>query len=376
MKGVPAIGEEELRALRTRVQLLARPPRTVLSPAEIARRVCGVQAQDLPSAELALRARSDDLTASLVREARVTERAMIRTWAMRGTLHLIATEDAGWLLPLVAPRFLPRSRRRLAQLGVEGGDPARAVRLIGQMLADEGPLTRAEIAVRLARSGIRAEGQAAFHLILLTALEGLVCMGPDREGKPTFVLLRDWIGPPDAMEADRALAELARRYLSAYGPATPEDMAAWSGLGVTEARKAWRLVADEVREIDAGGRRMWTTQSQELRPKPRGVVRLLPAYDNYMLGHLNRDFAVDPRNAREVHPGGGVIRPVVLADGRAIANWRTKRRGARLTVTVEPFYPVDPRIEKKVEAEARDVGRFLNTDVELAIVRGTSDPEG
>ena len=133
------ISEKGLRALRARAQLLDRAPRTVLSPAEIARRVCGVQAQDLPSAELALRARSDDLTAAQVREARITERAMIRTWAMRGTLHLIATEDAGWLLPLVAPGFLPRSWRRLAQHGVEDGDPARAVRLIGQMLADKPP---------------------------------------------------------------------------------------------------------------------------------------------------------------------------------------------------------------------------------------------
>lgn len=366
MSGVPMLGEEGLQALRMRAQLLDRPE-PAASPGEIVRRVCGVQAQELSAAELALRARSGGLTAIEVREARVTERSVVRTWAMRGTLHLIATEDVGWLLPLVAPRFLPRSRRRLAQLGVEGEDQARAVRLIEEMLADQGPLTRAEIADRLARRGIRTEGQAAFHLVLLAALEGLVCMGPDRGDEPAFVLLRDWIGPPSTPEEDSALAELARRYLSAYGPATPEDMAAWSGLGLTEVRRGWRLIADKLVEVDVGTRKAWVLRSLALLPRPRGIVRLLPGYDNYLLGHRSRDFAVDPRHAREVHPGGGLIRPVALANGRAIATWRARRRGARLAITLQPFDPLDPGVEEELEVEARDVGRFSNTDVELTI---------
>lgn len=129
MTDVPVLGEEDVRVLRTRAQLLDRDE-PALPPDEVVRRVCGVQAQEVSYAELALRARSEGLTAAAAREARVTGRSVIRTWAMRGTLHLISTEDAGWLLPLVTPRFLPRSCRRLAQLGVEGEDPARAIRLI------------------------------------------------------------------------------------------------------------------------------------------------------------------------------------------------------------------------------------------------------
>jgi Winged helix DNA-binding domain len=145
------------------------------------------------------------------------------------------------------------------------------------MLEEEGPLTRSEIAERLARRGIPIEGQAAYHLVALAALEGHACMGPDRGGEPTLVLLRDWLGPRSTLERDAALAELARRYLCAYVPAAPEDMAAWSGFGLTEVRKGWRLIAQELSEVEvAGGQKAWTLRSQNVRLGPAGFVGLLP----------------------------------------------------------------------------------------------------
>ncbi len=361
------LGEKELRTLRARAQLLDAP-RLEASPFEIVQRVCGVQAQDLRAADLALRARAASLTAAEVQTARGSERSVIRTWAMRGTLHLLASDDVGWLLSLIAPRFLPRSRRRLLQLGIEGSAQTEAVALIEKMLEVEGPLTRSEIAERLARRGIRTEGQAAYHLVALAALEGHVCMGPDRGGEPAFVLLRDWLGPPSTLERDAALAELARRYLCAYGPAAPEDMAAWSGLGLTEALKGWRLIAQELSEVDvAGGQKAWTLRSQDVRLRPTGFVRLLPGFDNYLLGHRSRDFAVDPLHAREVHPGGGMLRAVVLVDGRAVATWSSRRRGTNLIITVRPFDQLSPRVEEGLEAETRDIGRFLGVSAQLAL---------
>ncbi len=287
---------------------------------------------------------------------------------MRGTLHLLASDDVGWLLSLIAPRFLPRPRRRLLQLGVEGVAQTEAVALIGKMLEEEGPLTRSEIAERLARRGLPIEGQAAFHLVALAALEGHVCMGPDRGGEPAFVLLGDWLGPRSTLERDAALAELARRYLCAYGPATPEDMAAWSGLGLTEARKGWHLIAQKLSEVDvAGGQKVWMLRSQDVRLTPAGFVRLLPGFDNYLLGYRSRGFAVNPLHAREVHPGGGVLRAVVLVDGRAVATWSSRRSGINLIITVRAFDQLSPRVEEELEAETRDIGRFLGVSARLVL---------
>jgi hypothetical protein len=236
------------------------------------------------------------------------------------------------------------------------------------MLEEEGPLTRSEIAERLARRGIRTEGQAAFHLVALAALKGHVCMGPDRGGESAVVLVRDWLGPRSTLERDAALAELARRYLCAYEPAAPEDMAAWSGLGLTEARKGWHLIAQELSEVNmAGGQKAWTLRSQDIRLRPAGFVRLLPGFDNYLLGYRSRDFAVDPLHAREVHPGGGMLRAVVLVDGRAVATWSLRRGGTNLIITVRSFDKPSPRVEEGLEAETRDIGRFLGASAQLVL---------
>lgn len=331
-----------------------------------------MQAQVLPAAALALRARAVGLTAADVDAARLEDRSIVWTWGPRGTLHLLAPEDLGWLLPLVARRARPRALRRLARLGVGGDAPARACRLIGRMLGEEGPLTREEIAERLARRGIVAVGQAAFHLVRLAGLEGVACPGPDRDGRTAFVLVRDWVGALPAPAEEAALAELGRRYLAAYGPAAPADLAAWSGLGTADAGAAWRGISERLVEVDAGGRRLWTLRSRG-RPAPPGIVRLLPSFDVYLLGYESRELAVPPQHARRVNAGGGWLHPVVVSDGRAVGTWSSGRRGVRLTIAVRPFAALDPGIEAGIVGEARDVARFLGLDPDPAIVSVEED---
>ena len=361
-----ALTGDRLRALRAGAQLLHRPqPRLLVD--ELVQRLCGVQAQDFSAAELAVRARTTNLTASSVDRARTSERSVVWTWAMRGTLHLIAADDLGWLLPLVAPSSFPGSRRRLAQLGVGGDAPAKAVRMISKLLAGEGPLTRGEIAERLARHGIRTEGQAAVHLVRLAALEGVICMGPNRGRERSFVLLRDWIRPQRALAREEALTELARRYLAAYGPAELGDFATWSGLGLTDARIAWGRIARDLREIRIDGLTLWALRSQNVRQAPRAVVRLVPNFDPYLLGYRSRDFAVPRQYARKVHPGGGMLRPVVLADGQAVGTWHFERRASKICIMIQMFTKLDPKIKDALDPEAHDIGRFLGVSTELVI---------
>lgn len=356
---------ERLRALRAGAQLLHRP-RPGLLVGELVQWLCGVQAQDVSAAELAVRARTTGLTASSVDRARTSERSVVWTWAMRGTLHFVATEDLGWLLPLVAPAAYPDSHRRLGQLGVGGDAPAKTVRMIGELLAGEGPLTRAEIAERLARRAVRTEGQAAIHLLRLAALEGVICRGPDRGREPTYVHLHDWIRPQRTLEREEALTELARRYLTAYGPADPGDFATWSGLGLTAARMAWGQIAGHLREIRVDGSTLWALRSPNVRRAPRSVVRLIPSFDPYLLGYQTRDFAVPGCHARKVHPGGGMLRPVVLADGLAVGTWRVERSGSKVRIMIQPFATLDPKIKGALDPEVRDIGRFLDVSAELA----------
>src|SRR5207244_11621557 len=232
------------RRRRVAAQLLHRPRRR--SAVDVVRHLAGVQAQVRSAAGLALRARTEGLTAERVNRARVRDRSILLTWAMRGTLHLIAAEDHGWLVPLVIEPRVANARRRVKQEGVPGDQAVRAVRLIERMLQRDGPLTRAEIAERLRRHRIRTEGQAIAHLVWLAAAEGVMCYGPDRGSTRCFVLVRDWAGQDrtEPMEPAAALAELAVRYLRAHGPAEPADLASGSGVRLGDARRDCRGTGD------------------------------------------------------------------------------------------------------------------------------------
>jgi hypothetical protein len=297
--------------------------------ASLVRHLGGVQAQEPRAAALSIRARTQGLTVSDVDRALVEERSIVRIWAMRGTIHLVAAEDVGWLHDLLAPRRAASQHAALDKLGVAPEERPRAVRAIVHA-----PLTRAELNEHLQRAGISTEGQRAAHLPALAALEGHVCFGPRRGPKDTYVLLDDWIGPRATLPRERALAELARRYIGAYAPAEPEDFAAWSGLPLRDARAAW---------TEVGAVRVPV-------PDPP-LVRLLPAFDTYLLGYRDRSLAVPEEHARQVWPGGGIIRSTVVANGRAVGTWRL----ARGAVTVEPFAG-----EIDAAAEVADVVRFLN----------------
>ena len=364
--------EDQVRMLRARAQRLT-PQQGGKKPSvsQILQEVCGVQAQELPAAALAIRNRSSGLAASDVDSARLQERSVVRTWCMRGTLHLISVEDFGWLLPLLGPKLLAGSRRRLAQMGLDEAAVAKAVPIIGEVLASRGPLTRAEIARELSqRSGIQAEGQARIHLVYQAAMNGILCCGPERGNEPAYALVEDWVGPLHPLPRAQALKELCLRYLRAYGPAEPRDLAAWSGLSLSEARRGWEQVADLLKEVDLNRRQMWVLTEQtgwlDESPPPTPTVRLLPRYDAYLLGYANRDLAVAPEFAKRINRGGGIIHPALLVDGRAVGTWETKRRRDSLSVVIEPFEELDGSYLAGIRAEVSDLGRFLGVEAKLA----------
>ena len=334
-----------LRRRRCAAQLLAGAPRA--DPVDAMRHLLAVQAQDLRAARLALRARGAARHAEEVDAALTTERSLVSGWLMRGTLHLVAREDYAWLHALTASQGAAVNRRRLAQLG---GDAGAAGPVIARALADEGPLSRAELGERLAAAGIRVQGQILPHLLALAAARGAVVLGPVRGGKLCFAPAHDWVGKPRrAPDRDAALAELARRYLRGHGPATDRDLAAWSGLALRDARAGFAAIAPELEQV---GELVDLARRPEL--PLRVPPRLLGAFDPYLLGWRDRGFAVPAEHARRVHPGGGILCATALANGHAVGTW--SRRGGG--VAVEPFEPLSASVTAALDREARDIARF------------------
>ena len=352
------ISDRRLRLLRQTAQLLHRPRRS--SPADVVRTLAGVQAQDPFAAPLALRARTRGLSSHDVSHALARERSIVRTWAMRGTLHLLCAEDLHWIVRLTAEGSFAGARRRLAQLGVPVETQDRAVRAIQRVLAAEGPLTRAEIAERLRRRRIRTDGRAAVHVIRLAALDGIACYGPERGGQPSFVAVRDWIGPwNEDRDRDSALKELALRYVASHGPAGPDDFASWSGLRAGDVRRAWALIGPRIVEVPARGGSLWTLRSRA-RVVGTPASRLVPAFDPYLLGWRSRELSVPKRHERRVYPGGGLLRPTALADGLAVGTWTVTRREDPVRVALKPFARLTASVRAALDRDAEDVAGFLD----------------
>jgi len=334
-----------VRRRRTKAQLLVGSgPATV---DEIVSHLLAVQAQDLRSARLALRARCPGITAQDVDSALTVDRSLVVAWLGRGTLHLVHRDDYPWLLALTAPGRGAPNRRRLREEGVSEEDAELAVSVIEAALGEEGPLSRSELAERLAAHGIPTAGQATPHLLMLAALQGVSVLGPVKDGVHAFVLAEEWVStrPGSTSAADRpaVLRQLAERYLRGHAPAEPADLASWSGLGLRDARAAFESLVE---------------RDEDDAEPARSSVRLLPSYDPYLLGWKDRSFMVADAHKRDLHPGGGVLRATVVADGKAIGTWSHRRDGANLKVHVDAFASLSPEVESRIEREALDVARF------------------
>ena len=341
---------QAVQAERFAAQLLTGEP--ARGAVDVVGRLLAVQGQDPRGARLAIRARSAGLAAADVDRALTGERSLLITWLNRGTLHLVRAEDYWWLRPLTTPQLAAASARRLAQEGVPPADADRGVAAIEAAL-EHGPMTRAALRDRVASAGVRTEGQALVHVLLLASLRGRIVRGPMIGGEHGYVLVSDWLGtPPAPLDRDTALAELARRYLAGHGPAADRDLAKWAGVPLRDARRGLTAIGSELTERDddlislaagAGGR------NDPGFPPPR----LLGAFDPLLHGWVSREPVLG--NQPGIVTSNGVFRPFALVRGRAVAIWSMPRG----QVTLAPFVSLAADDEAALLADAADVLRFL-----------------
>jgi hypothetical protein len=335
-----------LIAARLTAQGLAGEP--LAGPVEVAERLLAVQAQDPRGARLAVRSRTEGLTAAAV-DAALGDRSLLVTWLNRGTLHLVRREDYPWLQALTPPPLLTSNATRLRQTGVSEAAAEKGVETIAEALANEGPLTRPQLRERLDAVGVPTAGQALVHLFFLSALRGQTVRGPMVGSEQAFVLVEDWLGPQPKVDREAALAELARRYLAGHGPADDRDLARWAGLPLRDARAGLEAIASELEQrpdglLDLAGR----PPAAEL-PRPR----LLGSFEPLLLGWVSREEVVGPHKLLVTN--NGIFRPFALVGGRAVATWRLSGR----KLEIEHLGEVAKKAAKALEADAQAVLAYL-----------------
>lgn len=344
--------------------------------AEVVRRLCGVQSQVASYAELCVRVRRESSKAGEVARA-LREGRLIKTWAMRGTLHLLAPEDAGIFLSLIAAG---KSWERPSWQKYFGVTPKQlnALREVVREALDGKALTRGElITAVIARRGYGHLGDALLSgwgtLLKPYAWQGDLCFGPSQGNRVTFTTPRSassrWAGVPDPDDA--APAAIAA-YLQAYGPATADSFAVWMGSGRIGKRRlrAWLdALGPRLAEVEVGGERAYVLAQdldELLSTKPTRALRLLPGFDQFVMGPGTGDgHVVPPRRRAAVSKQSGWIAPVVLAGGVVHATWAVSGERIQVGWFKEAGAVQRTALQAEVERLSEILGRELRLEVSL-----------
>ena len=335
------------------------------SAVETVRHFGAVQAQDYRGGlwAVGLRTRGADEAAI---ERAIAERSIVRTWPMRGTLHLVAAGDVRWMLPLLTPRVVSRTAGRHRQLGLDRSLFSVCRRLFEKALKGGEVRTRDEMYGLLRGAGIPPDGQRGIHILQQLAMDGVLCFGPRRGKQHTFVLLDEWIPPSRPRVRDEALAELALRYFTGHGPATIQDFAWWSGLSQADARKSLDFVASQLESDSAAGKDFWGPRTRRSPSAASTTALLLPPFDEFLVGYKDRDAAVDPAHLGHVP---SLLSPTIAVNGRILGTWT--RTFAKDRVIIVPRFFDRPTSAglRLVTAAARRYGVFLGREAELKQTR-------
>lgn len=345
-------------------------------------RTAGIQAQVMSAAELALCTRVEGLSPHDVRAALWQEHTLVRTWAMRGTLHLLPAKDLPLYVAAQDWQHTARWSNYFAEFDLTPAQQDAFLLAIPHVL-EQGAMTRQQLADAVAKQ----TGAARARDLILSeswgsplkpsAYRGELCFGPGQGQSATFVNPRVWIDNWQSIEPKLALQEIARRYLQTYGPATPEDFAFWWGYQKTFARKLFQSIAEELEEVDVEGWQAFALratlpliQSFESAEK----IHLLPLFDAYTIGAppRGREPLLAPAYKRQVFNLQGWAFAVVLVNGSIQGIWSYKIRRSQIVVKVNLFSPSTAAIRKGIEAEAERLSDFFKTKVLLEYESGTA----
>ena len=307
------------------------------APVDVARHLLALQAQDFGGAKWSIGLRTRNGTDADVEKA-IENREIVRSWPMRGTLHITAAEDLGWILGLTGERIVQSAAGRHRQLGLDDEAFALAARIATAQLETHGVMARTALLAAFDAAGLSTEGQRGAHILLYLCVTRLMVFGPVNGKQHSFVLLDDWVRTRRDLTGDEALAEFARRYFVSHGPASDRDFAWWSSLTLTQARRGIAAVADGLEALEIEGVKYWHRAG--LEPAAKGVVAL-PGFDEYVLGYQDRSAQLAPEWFERIVPGGnGMFLPTLVVNGEIVGTWKRTETVRALKISVAPFAPI------------------------------------
>ena len=335
---------------------------SVRSPADIVTWFGAVQAQEFLPAMwgLGLRMRSSAVEGDLLRAFDAGR--ILRTHVMRPTWHFVTPRDIRWMLELTAPRVHRVMATYNRKMGLDAPILTRAAAIIEKALDGGSALTRPELGARLAESGLRFKGVHLAHISMYAELEAIICSGPRRAGRSTYMLLAERAPRAVGLSRDEAIAELTRRYFRSHGPATLRDFMWWSGLSAADARRGVSMI--RARCADLAGRKYWTAGPARDPAVAAVDAHLLPIYDEYLVAYRDREPV--PHGPSTLPAGGrGYVffQHALIIRGQVVGTWRAVRAQSDAQIQIVTLNRLPQADRRLVDEAVRRYERFIEMPV-------------
>lgn len=326
-----------------------------------------VQAQDPNMVKWALGVRLPGSTIKDVDRA-ISCGDIIRTHLLRPTWHIAAVEDVYWMLQLTAAKIRRSAGSRHKELGLTPDVLKKSRKVIEKALAKEGYLIREKLVKALEEAKINTKENRASHIFFDAELECLICSGPLDGNKYTYALFDERITQKKNFSKTEALAELAGRYFSTRGPAAVNDFAWWSGLNLTEAKKAAEMLDDNfIREKIGGEIYIYRESNSSAAGKKKAF--LLPAYDELIICYKDRNPTIQADHHKKAVSSNGLFRPIVVIDGKVEGIWKPVKDKDDIKIEINMFDAAGTGKKKIIKEASTDYGRFLGMKTEVDYIK-------
>lgn len=357
---------QDLLKIRLHQQLLTRQPFT--SPAQIVQWFGAVQAQDFFGALWGVGQRLNKPSIEATVEKALTEKTIIRTWPMRGTLHFVAAQDARWMLKLLAPRVMRKIASIHRKAGLDQSVFEKAKPILIEALKGGRQLTRDEIYQAWEQQGISTKSMRGMLILGALAYESLICFGTRNDKQQTFVLLDEWIPKTKEFTEEESLKELAIRYFTSHGPATIKDICWWAGITMAEAKRGIELAGEDLEKYEVEGKTYWTAPGIMIdKLSDSKEAYLLPAYDEYTIAYKDRSDLFDPLNTKSISTGSGFWATAIL-NGRIVGTWRRTLDKTSVTIELASTRSFSTKEKSLIQDAANDYGSFLGKTPKVTYV--------
>lgn len=334
---------------------------TFETPGDVVKWFGAMQAQDYLNSLWAIGLRLNNATESTIEKA-IADKTIVRTWPMRGTLHFVAPEDIRWMLKLLTPRIIARAATNYRNEGLDEKTFTKSKKVFEKVLQGK-QLTRPELYEALQQNKISTTGIRGLHIIGKLAQEGLICIAARQGKQHTFALLDEWIPNNKTLTHEESLAELAKRYFTSHAPATIQDFSWWSGLTLTESKKAIEMINSCFQKEIIDGVVYYMPKDIPVVKSKSQVVFLLPNFDEYLVAYRDRSAALDTKYNKDVigASGNGIFSAVIIINGKVAGTWKRIIKKDVVSVELNPFVTLTNSQQTTISKVVKQYGKFLKT---------------